>query len=185
MANNHRTDTESLSNWYVITGAPCSGKTAVIDQLARLGYHTVPEVARAYIDAQLAQGQTLATIKSDITAFERHILMEKVRIEKHLPKDAIHFLDRAVPDSIAYYQLEGLDPDEPIRFSERKNYRVVFLFEALKFEKDRVRSENQSLSARIDHLLAIAYTELGCEIVRVPVMSIARRVALVLSYCRK
>lgn len=183
MADNHCTDAEYLTNWYVITGAPCSGKTAVIDQLSRQGYHTVPEVARTYIEDQLARGLSLAVIKSDIIAFERHILMEKVRIERDLPKETVCFLDRAVPDSIAYYQLESLDPDEPIQFSERRNYRIVFLFEALKFETDEVRSENQTLSARIEDLLVDAYTHLGCPVVRVPVMSVARRVAFVVSHC--
>lgn len=183
MANIHPPDEEYFTNWYVITGAPCSGKTAVIDQLARQGYHTVPEVARAFIENQLAGGQTLEAIKSDITAFERHILMEKVRIEKDLPKETVCFLDRAVPDSIAYYQLEGLDTEEPMQFSEPRNYRIVFLFEALKFESDAVRSENQILSARIEDLLVAAYSDLGCPIIRVPVMSINRRVKMVLSHC--
>ena len=35
---------EVQTNWHVITGAPCSGKTTLIDQLADKGFHTVPEV---------------------------------------------------------------------------------------------------------------------------------------------
>ncbi len=48
------------TQWHVITGPPCSGKTAVIDELANRGYQVVPEVAGAYIDSQLSRGVTLS-----------------------------------------------------------------------------------------------------------------------------
>jgi predicted ATPase len=38
------------TNWHVITGAPSSGKTTLIDQLAAKGFRTVPEGARLYIE---------------------------------------------------------------------------------------------------------------------------------------
>jgi putative protein kinase ArgK-like GTPase of G3E family len=31
------------TKWHVITGAPCSGKTTIIDQLAEEGFQTVAE----------------------------------------------------------------------------------------------------------------------------------------------
>jgi len=31
------------TNWHVITGAPCSGKSTLIDQLADREFQTVPE----------------------------------------------------------------------------------------------------------------------------------------------
>ena len=172
-------------NWHVITGAPCSGKTAVIQKLAASGYRIVPEVARTYIDAQLAKGKSLSTIKADPTQFEGHILMEKVGIERRLPKLETIFLDRAVPDSIAYYRLEGLNPAEPIRLSRLVRYRTIFFFEALPFEQDEVRTENQTLSQRIETLLFKAYHELGYAIIRVPVLSVTQRVAFILSHINK
>ena len=43
------------TNWHVITGASCSGKTTLIDQLADKGFQTVPEVARQYFE-RVSQG---------------------------------------------------------------------------------------------------------------------------------
>jgi len=40
---------EVQTNWHVITGGPCSGKSTLIDQLANHGFQTVPESARLYI----------------------------------------------------------------------------------------------------------------------------------------
>ena len=117
------------TNWHVITGAPCSGKTAVIRKLEKLGYPVVHEVARAYIDERLRNGESIARIKADILSFERHILYKKIAIEQSLLKEETVFLDRAVPDSIGYYILEGLYPDEPIKKSKQTRYKKIFFFE--------------------------------------------------------
>ena len=170
------------TRWHVITGAPCSGKTSVIESLHNLGYRVVPEVARAYIDHQLSQGATLETIKADPLAFERHLLMQKMAIEQTLPHNQRIYLDRAVPDSVAYYQIEGLDPREPLRLSRRVHYQKVFLFERLNFEKDAVRAEDHLSAACIEQLLAQCYTTLGYRIIRVPVMTVAQRSAFVLQH---
>ena len=170
------------TNWYVITGAPCSGKSAVIQTLAQRGFKVVQEAARGYIDSQLASGLTLEEIKSDILSFERHILLEKVRIEAALPKNRLHFLDRAVPDSVAYFQLEGLDRDEPLGYSRQIRYKGIFLFERLTFESDAVRTEDNELAGQIELLLEKCYRQLGYTIMRVPVMPVGRRADWVLKH---
>jgi predicted ATPase len=169
------------TRWYVITGAPSSGKTSVINELARRGYRVVPEAARAHIDAELKKGRRLAEIKSDPRRFEGHIFRSKLRTESNLPEEEALFLDRALPDSIAYYLLEGLEPSEPRRHSLRVRYRRVFLFERLDFVKDPVRSETAKSAAAIERLIASAYGELGYAIVRVPVLPIPARTEFVLN----
>ncbi len=168
------------TNWHIITGAPCSGKTAVIREIARRGIHVIPEVARAYIDRQLAEGLRLDQIKADILQFERHILHAKIRIEDSLTPTEPVFFDRGVPDSIAYYKLEGLDPAEPLKYSRRFRYRRIFFFERLNFFKDAVRSEDEMKAARLDDRLREAYEKLGYEIVMVPVRPVKERTDLIL-----
>jgi predicted ATPase len=53
------------TNWHVITGASCSGKTTLIDQLADKGFQTVPEVGRQYFKRELAKGRTIDEIRED------------------------------------------------------------------------------------------------------------------------
>ncbi len=166
----------------MITGAPCSGKTSVIKALEKRGHRVVHEVARAYIDKLLSDGLPLTKIKSDILTFERRILKAKTTIEQHLPKNQLIFMDRAVPDSIAYYRLEGLSPDEPMNQSQTIRYQHIFLFERLDFEKDGVRTEDQALAMRIEELLVNGYEALGYDIIRVPLLSIDERVAFVLDH---
>jgi predicted ATPase len=164
----------------VITGAPCSGKTAVIKMLEQQGYKVVHEVARAYIDNELMRGKTLAQIKADEWAFERHILMEKVRIESTLKKDEVIFFDRGVPDSIAYYRLNGLDATEPFQKSGEVRYQNVFLFERLRFLRDPVRSEDEKTARRLNRLIEESYQSQGYDIIYVPVLSVEERTEFVL-----
>jgi len=170
------------TNWHVITGAPCSGKTAVIRELGKLGYPIVHEVARAYIDERLQNGQTIARIKADILSFERHILNKKIAIEQSLLKEKTVFLDRAVPDSIGYYILEGLDPDDAIQKSKLWRYKNIFFFDRIPFEKDPVRSEDDKTASRIEGLLKESYRMLGYEIIVVPLESVNARVNFILNH---
>jgi len=170
------------THWHVITGAPCSGKTAVICELERRGYPVVHEAARAYIHEELQKGNTMAQIKGDILAFERHILYQKIEIEQSLSKDATIFLDRAIPDSIGYYLLEGLNPDDPIQKSGLWRYKNIFFFERITFEKDTVRSEDDEIAAALDGLLNKSYQMLGYEIISVPLMTVEDRVDFILKH---
>ena len=168
------------TGWCVITGAPCSGKTSVIGELQRRGHRSVDEVARSFIDTELGKGRSLGEIKADILSFEREILERKLSIEATLPTDELIFLDRAVPDSIAYFLLEGLDPVEPLSKSRIFRYRKIFLFDRLQLERDRARSEDDAKAGRIDSLLENAYRRLGYDVVRIPVLPVVQRADLVL-----
>ncbi len=170
-----------LTRWNVITGAPCSGKTSVINELARKGFRVVPEAARAYIHAEMMKGRRLGEIKSDPARFEGHIFRNKLRIEAALPAAEPLFLDRALPDSIAYYLLEGLDPSEPRRQSTRIRYQQVFLFERLDFVMDPVRSEDAQTADRIERLIESVYRSLGYTMVRVPVLPVPARIEFLLA----
>jgi predicted ATPase len=170
------------TRWQVITGAPCSGKTTLIHALARQGHRVVPETARAYIDQCLARGLTLSQIKADPLGFERKILLAKVSLESALPRDQLIFMDRAVPDSVAYYRFEGLDPAEPLRYSRTVRYATIFLLERLAFEQDAVRSEDAQSAARLERMLAEGYATLGYAVVRVPVMEIDERARFILRH---
>ena len=169
-----------LTNWYVFTGAPCSGKTSVIEELKQLGYTVVHEVARAYLEEEIEKGKRISEIKDDAFDFEKHILHKKLEIESSLPENELIFFDRAVPDSIAYFEMEGLDPSEPIMLSKRVRYKKIFLFERLEFKKDEARSEDEITASALESLLSECYQMLGYPIVRVPLLPITERTDFIL-----
>jgi len=168
------------TNWHVITGAPCSGKTAVIRELEQRGYPVVHEVARAFIEAEIRNGKDIQQVKADLSAFERHILFRKIEIETGLDPSAVVFLDRAIPDSIAYFQFSGLEADEPFQNSSVFRYKQIFIFDRISVKTDAVRWEDDRTAAELDNLLTAAYCKLGYSPVRVPLLPIDRRVEFVL-----
>jgi predicted ATPase len=170
------------TQWCVITGPPCSGKTTVVRCLEKRGYPVVHEVARGVIDEKMSAGWTLDTITADEQGFEREILLRKWEIEKKLPRSKTIFLDRALPDSVAYYQMAELNTAEPERLSKQFRYRKIFMLESLTFEKDRVRREDASKALRIAQLLSACYHRLGYAPVSVPVLPVVQRTAFILDH---
>ncbi|GBC61292.1 hypothetical protein DENIS_2252 [Desulfonema ishimotonii] len=169
-----------LTDWYVITGAPCSGKTTVINALNRMGFRVIHEAARAHIDGELKKGRTMAQIRGNTLAFQQHILRRKLTIEKRLSPRKTVFLDRGIPDSIGYYRLSGLSISEPMAHSRTVRYKKIFFFDRLGFQTDRVRSEDEATAARLDRLLREAYHTLGYNMVHVPVLPVAERTKFIL-----
>ncbi len=168
------------TNWHIITGAPCSGKTTVICELERMGYRVVHEAARAYIDSQLQKGRTMDSIRGNALEMQQTILHQKLKNEAFLPDAELIFLDRGIPDSIAYYHLSGLDTDEPLKYSREVRYKKILFFERLAFAQDRVRSEDDQTAAKLDTLTAMSYNMLDYELIRVPVLSVRERTEFVL-----
>jgi len=169
------------SRWYVITGGPSSGKTTIISKLTEIGYQTVPESSRLLIDKGMTEGKTLEEIRVNEKEFQLKVLEMKISFENELPKDKTVFLDRGIPDTIAYFQLYGFDVQEILETCLEKRYRKIFFLEPLAFEKDYARIEDEKTAKKLNELIKNAYTELGYEVVSVPNMPIEERVKFIMS----
>ncbi len=152
----------------------------MISRIEQLGYKVVHETARAYINEELNKGRSLDEIKADMFLFEHNIFCRKIEIEALLPDKAIVFLDRAIPDSIAYFKFAGLDPKETEEKSTDIRYRKIFLFDRMQIKHDEVRNENEEDSILIERLIEETYKTLGYEIMRVPVLPVGRRTDFIL-----
>lgn len=103
------------TNWCVITGGPSTGKTTTINMLAELGYETTIEHARHYIDTMRIKGQTVEELRSNKREFQLGVLDMQIEQEASInPKDLV-FLDRAIPDALAYYRFLKLEVDEILK----------------------------------------------------------------------
>lgn len=158
-----------MQNLYVITGAPCSGKSTLLDLLRKKKYRVTPEVARVLIDKELSLGKTIEEIRKDESIFQEKILDIKEKFEETLNQEDIFFLDRGIPDSYAYFKLLGISNPDLIKRSLRNNYKKVFILENCPFKKDYARIETEEDQKKLFVLLKEAYTKAGAEIVFVPV----------------
>ena len=106
------------TNWYVITGGPGSGKTTTIDVLAGRGYKTTIEHARHYIDTQHQKGRTIDEIRKNQEEFQLGVLHMQMEQEAQLAPEELVFLDRALPDALAYYRYLHLPNEVTVRVEQ-------------------------------------------------------------------
>lgn len=171
-----------MSNWYVITGGPSSGKTTTVDLLRARGYRTTIEDARLYIDLQRLGGRTVEQIRGRQVEFQRNVLALQLAQEAALDPDELVFLDRAVPDSLAYYRFLGIEPDPALlEAMERAPYRKVFVMDLLPLAPDYARTEDVPAQRRIHELLLEVYESLPIPVEPVPVLPPEERVDHILA----
>lgn len=169
------------NNWYVLTGAPSSGKTTLLKAIAKKGYNVHYEQARIYIDSEIKKGRSIKEIRNDELAFQRKILELKINFEKSLTPKTLLFMERGIPDSIAYMKLCGITKDAVLDQGIKKaSYRKVFLLELFKYEVDYARTESQEEAILLEELLERSYKECNIKVIRVPRMSVKKRLDFIL-----
>jgi predicted ATPase len=171
---------EIQTNWHVITGAPCSGKTTLVELLARKGFRTVPEVGRQYVEQEIARGRALGEIRADGAAFNVVIRKLTLALERRLGPEDSMFLDRGLPDCLAFHRQYGMDPNEMLPECFQYRYASVFVLDRFPTRKDCARVEDDVAAEFLDSWLARDYSSLGYHVVRVPALSPDGRLAFVL-----
>lgn len=171
------------NNWYVITGAPSSGKTTLVNALKERGHAISEESARAYILEELEKGKELKEIRKDVLSFQREILKRVVEKESKLNKDEVVFLDRGVPDTRGFLMYNNVEePADVKNVIDRVSYKKAFILDTLPLTQDEVRTEDAEAIKALDRTLEETYERLGIPLVRVPVMPNEERVDFVLGH---
>ncbi|TSC85637.1 MAG: hypothetical protein G01um10148_1023 [Parcubacteria group bacterium Gr01-1014_8] len=169
------------TQWYVVTGGPSSGKTTTVNILKERGYKTTIEHARHYIDTKRVTGKTTDEIRANQVAFQQGVLDMQIREEKALSRDEVVFLDRAVPDALAYYRFQSLPEDEKLQNALRSaSYKKVFILDPLPLAPDYARTEDETAQKRLHELLTEVYESLGFPVVHVSVLPPKERVDFIL-----
>ena len=169
------------TNWYVITGGPSTGKTTVINLLTERGYKTTIEHARHYIDTMKEEGRTVEEIRANKRKFQLGVLDMQIEQEAELsPSDTV-FLDRAIPDAMAYYRFLKLEYDKILLDAMKEvAYKKIFILDRLPFVNDYARTEDEQAQKLIHQLIIEVYQSLEFPVVFVPVISPDERVEFIL-----
>ena len=168
------------TNWHVITGASISGKTTLIDLLADKGFQIFPEPGRQYFESELAKGRTIAEIRQDRAAMTRQIYDLWLNLNQGLQAAELTFLDRGLPDALAFYRFAGMDPNGILPDCFQHRYASVFILDRLPYQQDGIRGGDDTSAAYFDAWMERDYSALGYEAVRVPVLPPEERLAFVL-----
>ena len=168
---------------HVVTGPPGSGKTTLIDALAAEGVQVSAEVGRRIIRDQVAIGGT-ALPWGDERAFADLMIVEEVAAHAAaLMRSGLVVLDRGVPDVLAFLAVSGL-PIPPAFDAAARAHRYssrVFLapYWAEIFRTDPERPGPAALAERTEAVMRDIYEGYGYELVALPCVSVAERVAFV------
>jgi predicted ATPase len=171
---------------YIITGGPGSGKSSVIDALAKEGVSHMPEAGRAIIQDQVEiGGDALPWV--DRVAFANLMLAWEMR--SYREASTLHgpvIFDRGIPDVIGYLRLCGLSvPEFMIRAAEIRRYaKRVFIapYWPEIFSQDAERKQTLAEAQATHDAMTEVYTELGYELVPLPLMPIPDRVSFIRSH---
>lgn len=170
----------------VITGAPGTGKTTLMQLLKDEGYAVHPEMARQLIREQQANDGTALPWK-DHRTFGRELFQRQVGQYRGALEGQVNFFDRGIPDNLAYLRRDGLPaPDLERQARKYPYFPKVFLTPPWKdiYDQDAERWEDFELMLAIDAALRAIYFEYGYQIIEVPRMAAEDRLDFVLYHLR-
>jgi len=176
---------ENADRFFVITGGPGSGKSALIDALQSAGYARSVEAGRGIIQDQVAIGGS-ALPWNDPALFSEMMLCWEMRSYRLAELEAGPiFFDRGVPDVLGYLRLMNLPAPDYVQKAAnlfRYNQRVFIAppWQEI-FRQDHERKQDFQEAVRTYDALVATYTELGYTLVEIPCIPVADRVRFLLS----
>jgi predicted ATPase len=168
----------------VIIGGPGTGKTTIIDGLVQNGYCCYPEISRQ-VTAQ-AQQQGIEQLFLENPLLFSELLLEgrkKQFLDAHQEPHNIVFLDRGIPDVLAYMHYIG--DSYPSSFDTaciEHIYSKIFILPPWEdiYVSDKERYENFEQAQLIHDHLVETYQKYGYELIEVPKDTVDKRILFIL-----
>ncbi len=155
-------------NYYIVTGAPGTGKTTLLNELGTF-FKTIKEPARDVIDKQ--QVSNGPSWNNDRAKFVDLLMEQSISDFIQAPHNEVTFFDRGIPDCIAY-ALYG-DVAMSSLLNTATNYRYnkkVFVLSPWKeiYVNDKERTMSYEETLLFHSQIVSVYTKLDYSIVVVP-----------------
>lgn len=175
----------------VITGAPGTGKTAVIQALEAKGFPCFPEIIREMTSRAKQEGaggdfvSNPLVFVQDALEFNSQLLQGRAGqyLEAERSGGPISFFDRGIPDVLAYMDYFGQPYGrEFLKIGEDHRYDSVFILPPWEeiYVSDNERLESFDQAEALHHALVEAYARLGYVPLEVPRDTVERRIAHIL-----
>ena len=178
---------QAKNNKYIITGAPGTGKTSIINELSNRGYCCIGENSREIIENELKTKGEILPWKNQM-AFENKVCLLRKNKLLNSPSQKTCFFDRGVFDSLAYLSASNIKPSKIIQSCLKKSHynTKVFLTPFWKeiYHNDNERLEDIKKAINIEFHLITTYKRYGFNIVKIPKHSIHKRADFILQNIR-
>ncbi|MDX1471698.1 MAG: ATP-binding protein [Flavobacteriaceae bacterium] len=173
----------------IITGGPGTGKTSIITRLKEDGYFCFEEISRQItLDARKEGTEQL--FLTDPILFSERLLEGRIKQYDEASKSPQNFvfLDRGIPDVLAYLKYSGTD--YPIKFEQACNdyrYDKIFVLAPWQeiFESDNERYEDFDQAEQIHQYLLHTYEDFNYKLWDVPFGSVEKRTQFILNAINK
>jgi predicted ATPase len=169
----------------VMTGGPGSGKSTLIEALARRGFARSVEAGRAIIRDQMAIDGPALPWRDRALFAEAMLTWELRSYDLARAERGTVFFDRGVPDVIGYLEVCGLPvPDHMRRAADLFRYRrLVFVAPPWPeiFGQDAERKQDFAEAVRTHDAMTRTYTAQGYDLAELPRGPVEDRVAFVLA----
>ncbi len=169
----------------VFIGGPGSGKTTIINALSDIGYCCYPEISRQVTIEAKQKGIDQLFLTNPIL-FSEMLLEGRIKQYKSalLEDDNIVFLDRGIPDVLAYMKFLGDDypSDFDLAGLNHKYSKILVLppWEEI-YSSDSERYENFEQAKEIFIHLKETYQSYGYKLTEVPKGTVEERVQFILN----
>jgi predicted ATPase len=173
-----------MTQKYILTGGPGSGKSSIIRALEMQGEYTIDEAAEDYIRYRQAQGIAEPWKEGD---FQEKILDLQVQREARTrgkevtslynPVPPRVFIDRGIHDGLAYAQPRTETYRKIEEEARKRQYEKIFLIENLgQTERTGVRREDQEQALELERKLEQIYESFGFKSIKIPAAPLQERV---------
>lgn len=170
----------------VITGGPGTGKSSVIKHLESQGEFCLHEVSREITLAAQKEGIEQLFLDQPLLFSEKLLQARKKQYEYAAEyEEKPVFLDRGVPDVLAYLDYAGTEyPDHFRKACEDHKYQKVFLLPPWEeiYKTDNERYESFEQASKIHESLKKTYLSFGYKPVEVPKLTVKERSRYILNY---
>lgn len=177
----------------VITGAPGTGKTTIINKLEQDHFFCFHEIIRAMTQEAKNNGGSNTMKSNPIVSvsdpYQFNLLILNGRIQQY--KDAsdesadVLFYDRGIPDVLAYMDyFEQVYEQDFIKACEEHKYDRVFLLPPWEdiYVSDEERYESFEQATQLHHHLLETYTRFGYNCIEVPFGTVEERNNFILKH---
>ena len=178
------------AHFFILSGGPGVGKTAVLNTLKDNGRTCIQEAARDIIKNQISQdGEALPWKNKE--EYKKLMLYRSVKDYQRASKQKqqITFFDRGIPDTLAYAHLESLAISEDLRFySQQYRYNsTVFIFPPWRkiYQTDSERKQSFGEVISTHKIMIKTYKHCGYTPVMVPKRTVQERRNFILNYINR
>ena len=167
---------------FVLTGAPGSGKTSVIESLQQKGFTVFEEQARVHIQLALKHNTNIVPWGNHL-AFSQNVAEAQLQ-QHHRQTSTLAFYDRGILDGLAYLRESKIEPPKDLldKYQSIRYSPLVFFFSHWPeiHQNDETRREPEAQILSIQTAIKNTYKEFGYKIIEVPKTAVDLRVDFIL-----